>query len=127
MAVLRTLAGSLRSGGTVLVETVHRDAFVALLSREGQLANRLPDGTLVLEDSRFDAVNVMDSTWYWQGPSGGGQKSASARIYSITELVRLLEDAGLRYRAALQSRSGTPFQAKGPKMGGRVALLATRP
>lgn len=128
IAVLRTLCESVRPGGTVLIETIHRDAFVALLSREGQLAKRLADGTLVFEDSKFDAVTGrMETTWYWQGPSGGGQKSASARIYSITELVRLVGQAGLRFEKALHSRSGAPFEAKGPNMGGRVALLATRP
>ena len=127
IAVLRTLSGSIRPGGIVLVETIHRDAFVALLSREGQLARRLPNGTLLFEDSRFDAVTGrMETTWYWQGPSGGGQKSASSRIYAITELIQLLEQAGLRFRQALHSSSGNPFQGKGPNMGGRVALLATR-
>ncbi len=127
VAVLRTLAGSVRPGGSVLVETVHRDAFAALLSREGQLAQRLPDGTLVFEDSRFDAVSGrMETIWYWHGPSGGGQKSASARIYSVTELIRLLERAGLCFREALQSTSGTPFRAMGPRMGGRVAITATK-
>jgi SAM-dependent methyltransferase len=128
VAVLRALAGAIRPGGTVLVETIHRDAFAALLSHGGPPANRLADGTLVFEDSRFDAVSGrMETTWYWQGSSGGGQKSASARIYTITELVRLLEQAGLRYRRALQSRTGALFESKGPNMGGRVALLADRP
>ena len=127
VAVLLTLAGGVRSGGTVLVETIHRDAFSALLSRGGVPPSRLSDGTLVFEDSRFDAVaGRMETTWYWQGPSGGGQKSASARIYTVTELVRLMERAGLRFRQALQSRTGKPFEGKGPGMGGRVALLADR-
>ncbi len=128
VAVLRTLAGAVRHGGTVLVETFHRDAMAALLSREGQIANRLADGTLVLEQTRFDSVTGRtETTWYWQGPSGSGRKSASARIYAITELVRLMEQAGLGFRRALQSRTGAPFEGKGPFMGGRVALLAERP
>lgn len=127
VAVLRTLSGAVRPGGTVLVETIHRDAFAVILSRGGPPASRLADGTLVLEDLRFDGVTGrMESTWYWQGPSGGGQKSASVRIYSVTELVRLMEQAGLCFRQALQSRTGVPFESQGPNMGGRVTLLADK-
>ncbi len=100
----------------------------AVLSREGRIANRLADETLIREQTPFDSVTGRtETTWYWQGPAGGGQKSASARIYAITELVRLMEQAGLCFRQALQSRTGVPFEGKGPFMGGRVALLADRP
>jgi SAM-dependent methyltransferase len=127
VAVIRTLGRAVRPGGTVLIETAHRDTVAALLSREGQVANRLADGTLVFEQRCFDPVaGRVETTWYWQGPAGSGQKSASLRVYTITELVRLIEQAGLRFREALQSRTGAPFEAKGPLMGGRGALLAER-
>lgn len=128
LAILRTLAAAVRPGGTVLVETNHRDVVAAFLSRETQHAERLPDGTLVVEQPRFDPVaGRMETTWYWQGPTGGGSKSASLRIYAVTELVRLLAQAGLRLRSAVQTLTGAPFEAKGPLVGGRVTLLAERP
>ena len=127
VAVLRTLARAVRPGGTVLVETLHRDTVAALLSREAPVASRLPDGTLMLEERRFDAIaGRVETTWHWQGPAGGGEKSALVRVYTVTELVRLVREAGLRFREALQSKTGTPFEGKGPLMGGRVTLLAER-
>ena len=53
-------------------------------------------------------------------------KPASLRCYSITELVRLIERAGLRFVSATKGCSPEPFDATLPRMGGRVGLLAVR-
>jgi hypothetical protein len=113
----------LRRGGALLVETLHRDTFVAYLSREGNIASRLPDGTLFLQEPRFDAGRA-EFPYFWQ--RGVSKKRSSVRIYSVTELVRLVERAGLRFRYALHSLTGSPFEASGPRMGGRVTLVAER-
>jgi SAM-dependent methyltransferase len=127
-AILRTLASALRPGGRVAVDSMHRDVLAAHRAREANLAHRLPDGTLLIEEPRFDPVaGRVETTWFWSGPAGSGTKSASLRVYTITELVRLMEEAGLRLEAALHPGSGTPFSASGPSMGGRVLLVAERP
>jgi SAM-dependent methyltransferase len=127
VAILRTLGGAVRAGGAVLVETNHRDALVALLCRDARTWRRLPDGTLMAEEPRLDAVTGrVETTWYWAGPAGSGQKSASLRVYSATELVRLMERAGLRLRGAYESGAWRPFEASGPNLGGRIALVAER-
>jgi SAM-dependent methyltransferase len=128
LAILRTLGAAVRQGGAVAIDTMHRDVVAAFRAREVTPAHRLPDGTLVLEEPRFDPVaGRIDTTWYWAGPAGFGQKSASLRVYALTELVRLVERAGLRVRAVLHPGSGDPFEAKGPLVGGRVLLVAERP
>jgi len=66
----------------------------------------------------------VETTWFWSGPRGSGQKSASLRVYTITELVRLLERVGLRLEAALHPGTGAPFTTTGPANGGRVLLVA---
>lgn len=127
LAVLRTLWAALRPGGAILVDTVHRDTWAARLSPEGRLATRLPDGTLFVQEPRFDVLSGRaEISYFWQGPSGGGQKRSSVRIYTVTELVQLLERAGFRFRRLLQSPTGKPFEAKGTSMGGRVAIIAQR-
>ncbi len=127
VAVLRTLAAALRPGGAVAIETIHRDAVAAMLAHAPAPACRLPDGTLVIEEPRLDPVaGRMENTAWWAGPAGSGQKSASIRAYALTELLRLLERAGLRSRAVLQPGSGAPFEGRGPFFGGRVLLLAER-
>ena len=124
-AILGTLAAAVRPGGKVAVDTMHRDVLAARLAREAVPAHRLPDGTLLVEEARFDPVaGRVETTWFWAGPRGSGQKSASVRVYTITELVRLLERAGLRLEAALHPDTGAPFSPAGPTLGGRVLLVA---
>jgi len=124
-AILGTLAAAVRPGGRVAVDTMHRDVLAARLAREAVPAHRLPDGTLLLEEPRFDPIaGRVETTWFWSGPRGSGQKSASIRVYTITELVRLLERVGLRLEAALHPGTGAPFSAAGPALGGRVLLVA---
>lgn len=128
LAILRTLAAAVRFGGPVAIDTIHRDAVAAMLAHGVTAGRRLPDGTLVLEEPRLDPVTGrVETTSYWAGPAGSGQKSASIRAYAVTELLRLVERAGLRLRAALQPGSGAPFEARGPFFGGRVLLVAERP
>jgi SAM-dependent methyltransferase len=128
LAILRSLAGAVRPGGLVLVETMHRDLFVARRSRGASPAHRQPDGTLFIEESRFDPVTGRcDTAWHWAGPAGAGCKTSTMRMYCVTELVRLLEAAGLRLRSAHRGCSVEPFLFEGPDAGGRVALVAERP
>jgi SAM-dependent methyltransferase len=125
LAILGTLAAAVRPGGKVAVDTNHRDVLAALFARGVAPAHRAPDGTLIVEEPRFDPVaGRVETTWFWSGPHGSGQKSASLRVYTITELVRLLERVGLRLEAALHPKTGAPFSPAGPALGGRVLLVA---
>jgi SAM-dependent methyltransferase len=128
VAILQTLGAAVKPGGLVFVESNHRDATAAFLSRGARPAQRLPDGTLLIEEPRFDALTGrMETSWHWSGPAGRGSKAASLRLYTATELVRLLERAGLRLRSAHQGCTMEIFRAEGPEMGGRLGLLAQRP
>jgi SAM-dependent methyltransferase len=125
LAVLSTLRRAVHKDGRVFVETMHRDVAVTYLAREVRPAERLSDGTLVVEQPRFDAVaGRVETTWYWSGPRGTGEKRASIRMYCITELVALMSRAGLELVSAQRGCSSTPFKAEGPDLGGRVGLLA---
>jgi SAM-dependent methyltransferase len=123
-AIFNTLRSAVCAGGLVFIETNHRDATVASLARSVKSCNRLPDGTLVVEQPVFDPVGGrINTTWYWSGPSGSGKKLASLRIYSITELVHLLQRAGLHFISAHKGCSVEPFKPQGSEMGGRVGIL----
>ncbi len=128
LRVFKTLHGALKPGGKLVLETNHRDAVVALLSRTPSLSLRLPDGTLVIDEPKLAPIRGrVEVSWYWSGPRGSGEKHASLRVYTATELVRLLQAAGFQFEAAFKGCSTTPFEAKGQDMGGRIALLAVRP
>jgi SAM-dependent methyltransferase len=125
LAVLTTMRRAVRPGGRVFVETMHRDVAATYLAREVQPAERLGDGTLVVEQPRFDPVaGRVNTTWYWYGPRGSGCKSASIRLYCITELVALMARAGLVLISAHRGCTPAPFKSEGPDLGGRVGLLA---
>jgi SAM-dependent methyltransferase len=127
IAVLSNLRAAVRPGGLVFIETLHRDRIVANLLQNPRPANRLPDGTLLVEEPRLDPIaGRVETTWYWSGPGGSGQKSGSIRAYTATELVRIVEAAGLRLRSSHDGCSTEPFVAPGSAIGGRLGLLAVR-
>ncbi len=126
LAILRNLRDAVRPGGLVLVETMHRDLTVLNLLHNPP-SMRLPDGPLVVQEVRFDSVaGRVEPCWYWSGPNGSGKKSAVFRTYAATELVALIEKAGLRFLSAHRGCSPELFKAEGPDMGGRLAILAER-
>jgi SAM-dependent methyltransferase len=128
LAIVRTLAGAVRKGGLVVIETMHRDVIASLLGRGVKTpAAKLEDGTIVIEEPIFDVVTGrVDTCWSWYGPQGGGSKRASIRIYSATELVALMTRAGLTFVSAHLGCSPEPYRVEGPDLGGRIGLLATR-
>ena len=127
LALFRNLRGAVRPGGRVLVETSHRDLFCASLARTSKISNRMADGTIFLDEPEFDAVaGIVTLNWYWSGPNGSGEKHAKWRCYTPTEIVRLLESAGLRLMGAYKGLSKLPFRADGPDAGGRLAVIGLR-
>jgi SAM-dependent methyltransferase len=127
VAIFRTLRGAVRPGGRVVVETNHRDLMCAFIARGTKASARLPDGTLFLDDPDFDAISgVVHLNWYWSGPRGSGEKHAEWRCYTPTQIVEMLQRAGLRLAAAYKGLSRTAYKAEGPEAGGRLAIVAVR-
>lgn len=128
IAILANLRAAVRPGGYVFLETAHRDGFMVLQAHGQNFANRLPDGTIFLEQPKLDPVSGrIDASWYWSGPDGCGQKNSSLRIYSVTELVRLLPAAGLQLHSLHNGCSADPYVASGRSMSWRLGILAVRP
>jgi cyclopropane fatty-acyl-phospholipid synthase-like methyltransferase len=127
LAVFRNLRAAVRDGGLVFFDTAHRDLMAAKLARGLTNTDVLPDGTLCVERVKLDPVaGRVESTWHWAGPAGTGKKVGSLRVYTITELVRLLAQAGLELVSLHRGCSTDPFVAEGPMVGGRVGLLTRR-
>jgi SAM-dependent methyltransferase len=126
-AMLSTLRNALRPGGAVFVELTHRDRVAVALSQNSRVGHRLPDGTLLVEETQLDAVTGrINPTWYWSGSGGSGQKSASLRVYSVTELVKLLEFVGLRVQSLHDGSSTEKFIPMGRMMSSQIGVLAIR-
>jgi 2-polyprenyl-3-methyl-5-hydroxy-6-metoxy-1,4-benzoquinol methylase len=127
VAIFRTLRDAVRPGGRVVVETNHRDLMCSFIARGSKAARRLPDGTLFLDEPELDAISgVVRLNWYWSGPAGSGEKHAEWRCYTPTQIVGLLERAGLRFIGAYQGLSKNPYRAEGAEVGGRLAVVCGR-
>ncbi len=127
VAIFRTLRGAVRPGGRVVVETNHRDLMCAFIARGSKASRRMPDGTLFVDESEFDAISgVVHLNWYWSGSMGSGEKHAEWRCSTPTQIVGLLERAGLRFAGAYRGLSKTPYKAEGPEVGGRLSVVAVR-
>jgi D-alanine-D-alanine ligase len=126
-AILCTLRAAVRPGGLVFVETNHRDRVVLHVSQCARPGWRLADGTLMVEEPRFDPIaGRVETLWSWSGPTGAGSKRASLRIYTATELVRLMESAGLRIRSVHDGCTADPFFAPDGEVANRLGVLAAR-
>jgi ubiquinone/menaquinone biosynthesis C-methylase UbiE len=106
---LSELARVLRPGGALIVETMHRDRLMHIFQPRSW--NPLPDGDLLFEERRFDhAVGDIETT-HTLVEAGGGRQSMSyrLRVYTATELIRLLETAGFATVEAYGDFQRTPL------------------
>jgi SAM-dependent methyltransferase len=127
LTLFKNLREAVRPGGRIVVETNHRDSLCGSLAHGAKISTRMADGTLFLDEPEFDPIaGVVSLNWYWSGPNGSGEKHAQWRCYTPTEIVGLLESAGLRFAGAYKGLSKTPYAAKGPEVGGRLAIIAVR-
>lgn len=120
---LERMAGAVRHGGMFLLEMAHRDGIVAgFTSRDWKT---LSDGTIVWIERAFDPVaGVSWARHRWRRPDGtDGEREHRTRLYTATELDRLLDAAGLRPTAWYAGLSLQPL-AVGAR---RVLVVATRP
>ena len=93
--VLAGVARALRHGGRFLIELIARDSLIRRF-QPGSVT-RLPDGTLVIEERRLDLVAGWCQTKMTEITPEGRQieREFGSRVYTPTELVRLLDAAGL--------------------------------
>jgi SAM-dependent methyltransferase len=127
LAILRNLVGALRPGGTLLVETAHRDTVVAARALGQSSCARFEDGTLMVEQSTFDPVRgESEMVFHFAGPRGTATKRGRIRLYCATELVRLVESAGARVEAVLGGLDGAAFSVEGRARTPRLAIVARR-
>lgn len=125
-AILGNIAKALKPGALFFVDTMHRDAVLLRMERGIRPGKEMPDGTRIQEFPRLDAVSGrIETTWRWKTPRGReGQKSASIRIYTITELVQRLEEAGFELVSLHRGCSTEAFSDD--YLHERVGIRATR-
>jgi SAM-dependent methyltransferase len=92
-ATLAEFRRILRSGGALVVETMHRDRLASIF--QPRIWDPLPDGGVLVEERVFDQIAGEIETSHTLIAADGGRESVTyrVRIYTVTELVRLLAEA----------------------------------
>jgi len=107
--VLRHLRRALRPNGRLVMHTVPYERLAA--APAAHFSTRLPDGSLLVEESRFDASSGRDRGQRKLTLPDGRVLSAgyAIRYYRLTELERLLGAAGLAIRWVHGDLMGGPL------------------
>jgi SAM-dependent methyltransferase len=106
-AALREFRRVLRTGGRLLIETLHRDQLGVRLPEHEE--RPLASGAVLRFDRRFDrARGVMHETQRLEdGTRNGAPRSYELRVYGEQELRRMLEHAGFAVVGCHASLDGT--------------------
>jgi ubiquinone/menaquinone biosynthesis C-methylase UbiE len=111
----------LRSGGRLVIETMHRDLLVRIFT--AQTWRLVGEGRLLLEQRTFDAASGVAQTTQTLIEATGERESRSysLRVYTATELIAMLEHAGFAEARCYGDLDGSPFEP-----GTRLVLVARR-
>lgn len=106
--VLRGMWGCVRPGGVVFMHLINRD--LAMRHWKSTFVNRHDDGTVVANEKEFDLLRGRIKTHLTiVSPDGSETADLSYRVYSLTDMVELLERAGFDEVAAYGGFDGAPL------------------
>jgi len=107
--VLDAVARALKPGGLFLIELMHRDCLARIFQPRGW--HETETGAKVLEEQSFDPLTGRNQARHVIIYPDGTVREAhhSVRIYTLTELARMLTAAGLQVEATYGGTDGTPF------------------
>jgi ubiquinone/menaquinone biosynthesis C-methylase UbiE len=119
--VLAEIGRVLRPGGRLVIETMHRDLLVLRWSDSDW--RLLGEGRLLLEQRTFDAAAGIATTTMTLIDGAGERESRtwSVRVYAVTELLAMLEQAGFAEAKCYGDFGGGEF---GPDT--RLVIVARR-
>ena len=117
LRVLKSVVNSLKSGGKLLVDTINREW---VLANYVQNDWRTDDaGNTFLEHREFDLVTGRNHVTFSIVTADGTRRESpghDVRLYTLTELVRLFDAAGLSVSATYGDYDGSPYAINTPRM-----------
>jgi SAM-dependent methyltransferase len=111
----------LRAGGGLVIETMHRDRLMSIF--QPRAWDPLPEGGILVEERGFDYVAGEAETTHTLIDAEGGRESFAyrMRLYTATELVRMVEGTGF---AEVECFGG--FEREPLSHESRLVLLARK-
>ncbi len=117
LRVLQAVSNALKSGGKLLLDTINREW---VLSNYVQNEWHTDDhGNTYLEHREFDLVTGRNRVTFSIVTADGTRRESpghDVRLYTLTELVRLLDAAGLRLSATYGDYDGAAYHIDTPRM-----------
>jgi SAM-dependent methyltransferase len=121
LEVIASVARSLKPGGRFLIETIHRDHMVKNFVRQGWYEK---NGEFVLKKFDIDLVtSTLASTWIYLKGKHKTEREVRIRMYSLHEMVAMLERSGLEFVSAWGNTLKEPLTFEHQRM----AVLARKP
>jgi SAM-dependent methyltransferase len=115
--VLAAVAASLKPGGRFLVDLINREwVVVNQTAKDWHVGG---DGTLYLEQRALDLVQGRNHVTFTVVPPQGDRREVVGhhiRLYTLTELIALLADAGLAFREAFGDFDGSAYTLASRRM-----------
>lgn len=114
--VLHRVAAALKPGGIFLIDTINRESLVR--SYADSRSRHSEDGTVMLEESSLDLLGGRNrSEWIAFAPDGSRRQGrVDLRVYTLRELVGMLERAGLSFRQVWGAFDGRDYSLDSRRM-----------
>jgi SAM-dependent methyltransferase len=105
---IREFRRVLRPGGSLVIETMHRDRLMAIYSP--RLWEDLPDGSLLIEEREIDYERGLNVVRHELVEPDGNRIAVpyEFRVFTVTELIGFARDAGFEHVACYGDFERTP-------------------
>ena len=123
MRVLQAVANALKTGGKLLLDTINREWVLSNYAQNDWHTD--DDGNTFLEHREFDLVTGRNRVTFSIVTADGNRRESpghDVRLYTLTELARLLDAAGLRLSAVYGDYDAAPYAINTP----RLIVVATK-
>ncbi len=110
MKVLHAVANALKPGGRLLMDLLNREWVVTNYVQKEWRTD--PDGNTILEDREFNLMTGRNRVSFSIVTPDGARRELPGhdiRLYTLTELGKLLADAGLQLSALYGDFDGSPY------------------